>query len=100
VGQALVGSFRTPSLRDVARTAPYGHNGAVATLDDWLDHYVRVTSQPLGEFVGTLDPALAPVHLTPQDKQELIAFLQALSSDYASMWTQVPLDLPGQAQTP
>lgn len=100
VGQALVGSFRTPSLRDVARTAPYGHNGTVATLDDWLDHYVRVTSQPTGDVVGTLDPALAPVRLTRQDKQELIAFLQALSSDYTSPWTQVPSELPGQASTP
>lgn len=64
VGQALVGSFRTPSLRDVAHTAPYGHNGSVATLDDWLTHYVRVTSPSPGDFVGTLDPALAPVRLT------------------------------------
>jgi hypothetical protein len=72
----------------------------VATLEAWLDHYVRITSQPTGDFVGTLDAALAPVHLTPQDKQDLIAFLQALSSDYASAWTQVPLDLPGEPQTP
>ena len=99
-GQSLRGSFRTPSLRDVANTAPYGHNGAVATLEAWLDHYVRITSQPTEDFVGTLDAALAPVHLTPQDKQDLIAFLQALSSDYASAWTQVPLDLPGEPQTP
>jgi cytochrome c peroxidase len=90
LGQALVGTFRTPSLRELVATAPYGHNGAIATLEEWLEHYVRVTSLPSGSFVGQLDPALPTVQITPQEKQELIAFLQALSSDYASAWTQEP----------
>jgi cytochrome c peroxidase len=90
VGKALVGSFRTPSLRELAYTAPYGHNGAIATLEAWLDHYVHITSASAGDFVGRLDPALSPVTITPQEKQELVAFLQSLSSDYASEWTQPP----------
>lgn len=90
VGKALVGTFRTPSLREVAETAPYGHNGAVATLEDWLTHYVEVTNQPPADAVGSLAPSLAPVRITPQERMELIAFLKSLSSDYASAWTQVP----------
>jgi cytochrome c peroxidase len=93
-GQALVGSFRTPSLRELIYTAPYGHNGAIATLEEWLEHYVRVTSLPPGSFVGQLDAALPTVQITLQEKQELIAFLQALSSDYATIWTQEPEAAP------
>ncbi len=64
VGQALIGTFRTPSLREVAETAPYGHNGAVATLEDWLTHYVDVTTQPPTDTVGRLAPSLAPTRIT------------------------------------
>jgi cytochrome c peroxidase len=90
VGDALIGTFRTPSLREVAETAPYGHNGAVATLDDWLTHYVDVTTQPPSDMVGRLAPALTPVRITDQERRELIAFLQSLSSNYASAWTRAP----------
>jgi len=92
-GKALMGSFRTPSLRELASTAPYGHNGALRTLEEWLDHYASVTSSPPDHMLGTLDPALAPVEITPQEKQELIDFLLSLSSAYASAWTQKPAAL-------
>lgn len=90
VGHALLGTFRTPSLREVAETAPYGHNGAVATLEDWLTHYVEVTTQPPSDAVGRLAPSLAPTRMTAQERLELIAFLKSLSSDYTSVWTGVP----------
>jgi cytochrome c peroxidase len=93
VGKALAGAFRTPSLREVGETAPYGHNGKIATLDAWLEHYVQVTTASQPTAVGRLDPTLAPVEVTAEEKRELIAFLQALSSDYASEWTQTPPDL-------
>jgi len=95
VGKALMRSFRTPSLRELASTAPYGHNGVLYTLEEWLDHYVSVTSSPPETLLGTLDPALAPVEITPQEKQELTDFLLSLSSVYASAWTQKPAELPG-----
>src|SRR6266542_2821250 len=60
------------------------------TLQEWLDHYASVTSSPPDHMLGTLDPALAPVEITPQEKQELIDFLLSLSSAYASAWTQKP----------
>lgn len=91
-GEALLGSFRTPSLRELASTGPYGHNGALASLEAWLDHYVAVTTTapPSTGHLGTLDPTLAPIELTLQEKQELVTFLLALSSTYASPWTQPP----------
>jgi cytochrome c peroxidase len=95
VGKALMGSFRTPSLRELASTAPYGHNGVLYTLEEWLEHYVSVTSSPPDTMIGTLDPALVPVEITPQEKQELTDFLLSLSSTYASAWTQKPAALQG-----
>jgi cytochrome c peroxidase len=94
-GKALIGSFRTPSLRELASTAPYGHNGALSTLEEWLDHYVSVTAASPDNLLGTLDPALAAVEITPQEKQELADFLLSLSSAYASAWTQQPAALQG-----
>jgi hypothetical protein len=44
-------------------------------------------------MLGTLDPALAPVEITPQEKQELTDFLLSLSSVYVSEWTQKPVAL-------
>ena len=90
VGKALLGSFRTPSLRELASTAPYGHNGTIATLEEWIEHYVYVTSSPPDNMPGTLDPALVPIEITPEEKQELVDFLLSLSSVYASAWTQKP----------
>ncbi len=90
VGQALVGTFRTPSLREVAETAPYGHNGAVATLEDWLTHYVEVTTEPPANMVGRLAPSLAPTRINAQARADLVAFLKSLSSDYTSVWTRAP----------
>ena len=90
VGKALLGTFRTPSLREVAQTAPYGHNGAVATLEDWFTHYAEVTAKPPADAVGHLSPALSPVRMTPGERADLIAFLHSLSSDFASAWTRPP----------
>jgi len=100
VGQALVGAFRTPSLREVAETVPYGHNGTVATLEDWLTHYVEGTTKPPADIVGRLAPSLVPIRMTSQERVELIAFLKSLSSDYASAWTQVPKALESILKEP
>ena len=75
------GGFSTPSLRNVALTAPYMHDGRFATLEQVLDHY----SEGI-RYTDTLDPNLAKhpgggLHLSPGDKQALIAFLKTLSDD-------------------
>ena len=68
------GGFKTPSLRNVALTAPYMHDGSVTTLQEVIGHYVRGgTANPL------LDPEIKPLTLTGEEKRNLIAFLRSLT---------------------
>jgi cytochrome c peroxidase len=68
------GTFKTPTLREVARTAPYMHDGSMATLEDVVDFYDRG-----GKRNPSLDPELRPLGLTAPEKQELLTFLRSLS---------------------
>ncbi|MFC0603585.1 cytochrome-c peroxidase [Winogradskyella pulchriflava] len=73
------GKFRTPSLRNLAYTAPYMHDGRFATLDDVINHY----SEGL-QNSSTIDPLMKKVNqggvqLTAQEKADLKAFLLSLS---------------------
>ena len=77
---ADLGRFRVPTLRNIALTAPYMHDGRVATLDEVLDHYagaaareVRIRPQPLR------DARIPKFTLSPTDKQDLLEFLHSLS---------------------
>jgi cytochrome c peroxidase len=70
------GEFKVPSLRNVARTAPYMHNGSLATLTDVVRHYSDIDENRLhadGERI------LKPFHLTAAERADLIAFLESLS---------------------
>jgi cytochrome c peroxidase len=75
------GEFRVPSLRNVARTAPYMHNGSLATLADVVRHYSEVNPERLHGDDGTR--IIRPLHLTPEERADLVAFLETLSSDVA-----------------
>lgn len=68
------GRFKTPSLRNVALTWPYMHDGSVGTLADVVDFYARggVPNPTLDVFVTTLE-------LTEADKRDLVAFMEALT---------------------
>ena len=68
------GAFKTPTLREVARTAPYMHDGSLATLEEVIEFYDRG-----GNPNPYLDPELHPLKLTPEEKLALVAFLKALS---------------------
>ena len=68
------GAFKTPTLREVARTAPYMHDGSLATLEDVLEFYDRGGNQN-----PTLDSELRPLQFAAGEKQALIAFLMSLS---------------------
>jgi cytochrome c peroxidase len=70
-----MGAFRTPSLRNVALTAPYMHDGSMATLDDVIRHYERGGRQR-GPHTSSL---LAGFRLTDQERRDLIAFLESLT---------------------
>ena len=68
------GAFRTPSLRDVAMTAPYMHDGSEKTLKDVIDYYVGG-----GNSNSYLDKEIHPLNLSARDRADLVAFLRALT---------------------
>jgi cytochrome c peroxidase len=86
-------AFRTPSLRNVALTAPYMHDGSFDTLEQVIDHYAQggTPSDPWQ------DPAIAPLHLDAADRRALIGFLQALTSPAAAALAQEEASAPGPA---
>ncbi|MEM8569524.1 MAG: cytochrome c peroxidase [Pseudomonadota bacterium] len=69
-------SFLTPTLRELAWTGPYMHNGIFETLEQVVDFYdAGGGNDPLK------DPRLKPLGLVPSEKSDLIAFLESLSGD-------------------
>lgn len=70
------GDFKTPTLREVARTAPYMHDGSLATLDDVVEFYDRG-----GRPNPALDPEIRPLRLSAGEKAQLVAFLRTLSGE-------------------
>jgi cytochrome c peroxidase len=82
------GRFKPPSLRNIALTAPYMHDGSIATLEEVLDHYARggrlIEDGPLAGD-GALNPNKSPLLngflMTEREKQDIIAFLEALTDE-------------------
>jgi cytochrome c peroxidase len=70
------GEFRVPSLRNVARTAPYMHDGSLATLADVVRHYSEVDEDRLHGLPG--QSVIRPLRLTLEEQAELVAFLETL----------------------
>ena len=70
------GAFKTPTLREIAKTAPYMHDGRLATLEDVLEFYNRG-----GNRNPYLDPELRPLNLTTEEQKALLEFLRSLSGN-------------------
>jgi cytochrome c peroxidase len=70
------GAFKTPTLRNIERTAPYMHNGAYKTLEEVIDHYVRG-----GDDKSNLSPNFKKAELNKYEKSDLLAFLRTLTSE-------------------
>jgi len=68
------GAFKTPTLRNVARTGPYMHDGSMATLEEVVRYYSRG-----GDPNPNLDPLVKPLNLSDDDVRNLVAFLEALT---------------------
>lgn len=68
--------YKTPTLRNIALTAPYMHNGALASLREVVEFYNRG-----GEPNENLDPLVKPLGLSEGEIDALVAFLQALTGD-------------------
>lgn len=71
----VIGSFRTPSLRNVALTSPYMHSGQLPTLEAVVDFYADL---PGRARLGHRDETLQPLDLSPADRRNLVAFLRIL----------------------
>lgn len=71
-----LGKFKVPGLRNVAVSAPYMHDGSVATLRDVLRQY-----EAGGRGHPTTDPQIRPLTLTATESEDLLAFLEALTDD-------------------
>ncbi|MDH5728344.1 MAG: c-type cytochrome, partial [Gammaproteobacteria bacterium] len=72
--KVLKGAFKTPTLRDVALTAPYMHNGEFFTLEEVIEHYNKG-----GKKVEGLSPNMKPLKLSKNEKKDLIEFLKSLT---------------------
>ena len=69
------GRFKTPTLRDISRSAPYMHDGSLATLPEVIDFYDRGGRPNPGLF-----RLIQPLGLLPEEKAALVRFLEALNS--------------------
>ena len=83
-----MGKFRAPSLRNVALTAPYNHDGSVATLEDALANYAaggRVITEGAHAGDGRLNPykddLIVRIDLTEAEQQDIVAFLKTLTDE-------------------
>lgn len=83
-----IGSFRTPGLRNISKTAPYMHAGQYQTLQDVLKHY----SDPPQTQIGRGDILPLKIRLDENEQQQLLAFLKTLDSDIAAgrRWLSAP----------
>jgi cytochrome c peroxidase len=82
------GAFKTPTLRDIANTFPYMHDGSLKTLEEVVDYYDKG-----GIPNKNLDERIKKLNLTAQDKADLVAFMKALSG---TGWQQLtePKEFP------
>jgi cytochrome c peroxidase len=70
-----IGAFKTPTLRNIAVTAPYMHDGSIQTLEEMIELYNKG-----GENNPFLDSGIRPLNLTDQEKADLLAFIKSLTS--------------------
>jgi cytochrome c peroxidase len=89
------GKFATPSLRNIALTGPYMHDGRFATLEEVVEHYSTGIKRS-----ATLDPNIAKhpdggLHLSASDKAALVAFLKTLTDEKLGSFT-IPLHLKSE----
>ncbi len=85
-------SFKTPTLRNIALTSPYMHNGAFNTLDEVIDFYDRGGGKALGYVVENQTLSDRPLNLSTKEKFQLKSFLESLTDTIGL--TTIPSSLP------
>ncbi|WP_437934859.1 MbnH family di-heme enzyme [Sorangium sp. So ce341] len=102
--EADMGRFRAPTLRNIALTAPYMHDGSIETLEEVLDHYAaggRTIEDGPNAGVGSKNKfkseLITGFDLTEEEKADVIAFLESLTDDefltdprHADPWAEAP----------
>ena len=88
------GAFRTPSLRNIALTAPYMHNGAFATLEEVIDFYAQGGGHAYGK--ENVDRFVLGFDLSDQEKADMVAFLKALTDEKALTGESEMLSIPAE----
>lgn len=73
------GQFKTPSLRSVATSAPYMHQGQYLTLDEVIEHYSTLADAGPNGLAHHREKILQPLNLTDQEKADLKAFIESLT---------------------
>ncbi|MDP6849783.1 MAG: cytochrome c peroxidase [Planctomycetota bacterium] len=81
------GAYKTPSLRNSTRTAPYGHDGRFSSLEEVLEFYSVLPDTPP---VGHREETLLPLDLTDQQKKQLLALLSSLAGYKVPKELRVP----------
>jgi cytochrome c peroxidase len=89
---ANFGQFKTPSLRNVALTAPYMHDGRLASLRDVVRHYSELDMERIHVHGEQL---LRPLRLSPGESEDLLAFLESLSDPRAGELPAPAAPIPG-----
>jgi cytochrome c peroxidase len=101
-GKPYEHAFKVPTLRNVAVTAPYMHNGRFKTLDEVILFYQKGGGRGQGLDLPNLDDKIRAYSLTSGERQDLIAFLNALTDEsrLPEVPEQVPSRLPVVARLP
>lgn len=90
----VAGQLKTPSLRNVALTAPYMHEGQMKTLRDVLRYYSTLEGRR--GLPAQQERVLVPLHLSPQEEDDLVAFLESLTDTAIEPSLMAPPASPGR----
>jgi cytochrome c peroxidase len=91
-GEPYKNAFKVPTLRNVALTAPYMHNGRFQTLEEVIDFYANGGGKGQGLNLPNLDDKIRGFKVTDQEKRDLVAFLHALTDE--SKKPEIPEKVP------
>jgi len=83
------GEFKVPTLRNVAVTGPYMHNGGLATLAEVVRHYSELNMERLH---ADGDSLLRPLRLSAQESTDLVAFLEPLTERASALAPRRPVE--------
>ena len=76
------GAFKTPTVRNVVYSAPYMHDGSLATLEEVVEHYNKG-----GVPNKNLSPKIVKLNLTPEEKTDLVEFMKACTGSFPQVQT-------------